>query len=942
MSKFNRAVDLAKASPLAFASLLVGIASSVFVFLQLHPDLIFTDTTPAGGDMGAHVWGPAFLRDHLLPNLRLSGWTPDWYAGFPAFHFYMVMPALAIVLLNAGLPPVIGLVVAAAILTAGLSLASRVDRFGRLIIVLSVLLALGAVSIPYGISFKLVTVLGVVAMPMSGWAMAKLAGATEPIPGAVALGVTVFLFDTNFTIYGGNILSTLAGEFAFSISLALALLAIGVAARGMDRRAHLVAAPVLIALVALNHVIPLIFTVVALFLLIFLDNATPRLWILGLATTMFVAVWLADWEMSRLTMSGLASFTIVVVAITSAEVTVRYRGLWLALVGSISGLLAMFWLLPFYGQSAYFNDMGWERLDDTIPALLTTPMKIALPIAVVGAVFALAMRDRIGMLFTLMAVLSSAGVMNLGQGRLWNARLLPFFYLSVYLVAAVGVGYVIRFVGVALSESFERPHRTWVASALAIGAVVTLVGISIPLRTMPFGVAKADGGYSWLGITNHAASSIPGWSSWNYSGYERKKSYREYYDIITTMEGVGESEGCGRAMWEYSPDLDRYGTPMALMLMPFWTDGCIGSMEGLYFESSSSTPFHFLNQSTLSDSPSRAQRDLPYQSFNLDLGIRQLQTTGVRYYMAQSDAAIEAAATHSDLTEVARSEPWVVYRVAHSELVSALSFEPVVAEGLAEDDPLVENRFDSGWLAAAVQYYNSAEPYSVIPAEDGPSEWQRVELLSQELGQPIEPALVSNIVVDTSRLSFEVDQVGVPVLVKVSYFPNWKASGADGPWRAGPNLMVVVPTDKMVTLSYGRTWLDWLGMLMSLVGLALLVVVSGWEFRRRSRALAPVVADAAPEPVSDLLDLETMEEPSAEGAEDRDPAGLVPDPPQEADNVAGDPVDADPVDADPVEAERAPSGEAPKVDELPTDAMDTLFGPDSDSTSAGQPPTDGI
>ena len=36
--------------------------------------------------------------------------------------------------------------------------------------------------------------------------------------------------------------------------------------------------------------------------------------------------------------------------------------------------------------------------------------------------------------------------------------------------------------------------------------------------------------------------------------------------------------------------LDRYGTTMAPMLLPFFTDGCIGSMEGLFFEASASTP----------------------------------------------------------------------------------------------------------------------------------------------------------------------------------------------------------------------------------------------------------------------------------------------------------------------------------------------------------------
>ena len=66
-----------------------------------------------------------------------------------------------------------------------------------------------------------------------------------------------------------------------------------------------------------------------------------------------------------------------------------------------------------------------------------------------------------------------------------------------------------------------------------------------------------------------------------------------------------------RPVWDYGSRLDRYGTPMAPMLLPFWTDGCMGSMEGLYFEASSTTPYHFLNQRALR-SRSSPQRDLPY------------------------------------------------------------------------------------------------------------------------------------------------------------------------------------------------------------------------------------------------------------------------------------------------------------------------------------------
>ena len=44
---------------------------------------------------------------------------------------------------------------------------------------------------------------------------------------------------------------------------------------------------------------------------------------------------------------------------------------------------------------------------------------------------------------------------------------------------------------------------------------------------------------------------------------------------------------------------------------------------------------------------------------------------------------------------------------------------------------------------------------------------------------------------------------GVPVVVTISYFPNWQVSGAEGVYRVSPNLMVVVPTSHHVSLWYG-------------------------------------------------------------------------------------------------------------------------------------------
>ena len=94
------------------------------------------------------------------------------------------------------------------------------------------------------------------------------------------------------------------------------------------------------------------------------------------------------------------------------------------------------------------------------------------------------------------------------------------------------------------------------------------------------------------------------------------------------------------------------------------------------------------------------------------------------------------------------------------------------------------------------------------------------------------------------------------MLVKVSDFPNWQASGAEGPYRVTPNLMVVVPTAKHVSLHFGRTSVDYLAILMTLLGIAGLVVLA----RRPAIAMpepkrpnvSPAAAAGAPAGWTDL------------------------------------------------------------------------------------------
>ncbi|MDP8993059.1 MAG: 6-pyruvoyl-tetrahydropterin synthase-related protein, partial [Actinomycetota bacterium] len=515
----------------AAATVLAVAGAALFVFSQLEPGLLLRDTTPSGGDMGAHVWGPAYLRDRLLPAGRMTGWAPDWYAGFPFLTFYFPLPNLLVVLAD--------------------------------------------VVLPYGVAFKLVSVLGLVSLPVAAWAFGRLAGLRAPGPACLAVAMVPFLFERSFTIYGGNIASTLAGEFAFSIALSLALVFLGVLARGLESGRHKALAASLLALTVLSHLLPALFAVVGAVVLTLLRPGGRRL-------------------------------------VHSAA------------VGAVAALLTAFWALPFVVRLPFSNDMGWEKILTYRKSLLSEPGTVLVVLAAAGVVVSLAFRLRTGAFLSAMAALSAAAFVWAPQGRLWNARLLPFWFLCLYLLAGVAVSEVGRGVGRVLDRAGEGAERTGAVLAPVVALAAAVVHVGMPLQLFP----------EWTGLRGKDRSFVPDWVRWNYSGYEDKPSYGEYQDLVASMEAVGRDRGCGRAFWEYEPELDRLGTPMALMLLPYWTDGCIGSMEGLYFESSATTPYHFLLQAELSSAPSRPQRELPYRGLDLARGVEHLRLLGVRYYMA--------------------------------------------------------------------------------------------------------------------------------------------------------------------------------------------------------------------------------------------------------------------------------------------------------------------
>jgi hypothetical protein len=1023
----------------------VVAACVVFALWHLQPDLLLRNTTPAGGDMGAHVWGPAYLRDHLLPHGQVAGWAPDWYAGFPAYQFYMVLPSLLIVALNAGVHGWLALVPAAVgVLLGSLALFADVGRRARWALGAGAVLAFALVGLPYGVAFKLVSVSGVATLPIAVYLFGRLSGLRFPTPAVLAVGSLPFLFYRGFTIYGGNVASTLAGEFAFSMSLSLAVVYLGLVFKGLETGRYRALTAVTLAATGLCHLIPAFWALGATAVVVavrFRRSSSPGGLgyglLAGAAFLAMPAAFLAalspifDTRVTTLTLAPAAVGVVLALAgLWILSDSVR----WLTPTLAVGGLLSMWWVAPFFLRRAFLNDMGWEKLPylnadppETIWKYLlprATPdidLRWAFALALVGAGLSLALRLRAGIF--LAVVTAGVGVVFIvaPEGRLWNGRLLPFFYLTAILLAVLAVSETLRTVmaaaraperetvrpgwgavagvlggiavlaaaitvlaghlpdaapttgvdvgwvytlalvggflcavgrlweGVALAvlaalvaNTFPDGGSAWwdflgrgswapvtflASAALVVATVaglvrivtaevdtdrtepvgagaftallalaVTVVLVGVPLGQLPFS-ETIENGYAWprfspWKVQGTPGSFVPSWASWNYSGYEGKPSYREYYDVVRTMQQVGEDEGCGRAFWEYEKELDRYGTPMALMLLPFWTDGCIGSMEGLYFEASATTPFHFLTQVELSTAPSAAQRDLPYGGFDITKGVQHLQMLGVKYYMATSDNAISLARSNEDLTEIAASGPWVVFEVADSELVTPLDNEPAVVEGITDSqvDWVEEPHDESGRFGGpATRWFTDPTQWDLPLAAGGPDDWQRVGVGEEPDARPLDPVEVSDIVTGDQSIAFDVDEVGIPVLVKASYFPNWTASGADGPYRVAPNLMVVVPTEGHVELTYGRTGVEWLSYALTLMGVAGLVLLIRHPVARFSSVIASSrgggrqteLAGPEPDPEPELaLDPEPDTDPEPEP--DPDPEA-DPDPDSEPD-----------------------------------------------------------
>ena len=684
--------------------ILVNLAIILFLFSYFKPEYLFSTTITTGGDTGSHYYTAQFMRDVLLPQGKIAGWMMGNYAGFPVFQFYFPFPFL--------------------------------------------LMAVLSYFIPLQISFKLITVLGIFILPLCSYAALRLMDQRFPVPVIGAVFSLFFLFMEANSMWGGNITSTLAGEFAYGIGMSLVVLFAGTLYRGIRSGKYIFLNAVLIFLIGFSHGYTLLFAVL----------------------------------MSSFFLFDYRNFLKNVI--------------YLLKVHALGFLLLGFWLIPLMGNihytTAYADRWFIKSILEIFPPILwpgitLTTLGVIMTLFLLISSFKfqvssfLSSNSKLVTLLYLLYAMALAWFFYLVAPEIGviDIRFLPFLQIFFMLAGASGVGILIR------------PLKAkWMIPLIAI------------LLAIPY--------------INHFEKKIESWIPWNYTGFESKRLWPAFSRVNDFLKGAANDP---RVVYEHSPIHNGAGTTRAFESLPLFSGR--STLEGLYMQSSISSPFVFYIQSEISQKSSRPFPQYKYSNVNLAGGIEHLKLFNVKDFIVVSSEIKEKLKEFPQFKQAKTIPPYSIYELTTNEnrYVTPLKYEPILCK-------------TQNWKKTFFRWFRNYGKYEGIHLVfDSSSSIDRSRFKSAidlSLFQTL-PRIPINKPCDVSEEIREEEIIirtsvpGVPLLIKISYHPNWKVEGADMVYLASPSFMLIFPNQEEVRLYFGKTFWNYLGNALTIFGVVVII-----------------------------------------------------------------------------------------------------------------------
>ena len=664
-------------------NILILIIIILFLFSFFKPEFIFLKTTTSGGDTASHYYTAYYMKNYLLPHGKISGWTPGNYAGFPILNFYFPFPF--------------------------------------------VLMALLGYIIPLEIAFKLITILGILLLPITTFFFFKLMNFKFPIPIIAAMSSLFFLFIETHSMWGGNIPSTLAGEFTYSIGLALSILFFGTLYAGVKEKKYLILNSVLLVLIGISHVYTLLF-------------------------------------------AGFSSFFFLLTKKYFKE-NLKY----LLKIYALSFLLLSFWFFPLISKLKYTTPFALKWHIQDIWALFP---KIIIPFAILTIISLLLLinkkirkDDRIYFLFFIIIV-SIFFYFIAPKLEVISIRFIPFIHL--FLI----------FTGIfALDKLIKKLKLKW---------VIPLIFIIITI--------------SWV---NYNETYIGDWVKWNYEGFENKRTWPTYNGVNQFLEGDFNDP---RVVYEHAQHHNIFGTPRAFESLPLFANRA--TLEGVYMQSSPSAPAIFYIQSEISK-----EQSCPFPTFSctktdIDSAINHLKMFNVNQIIAVSDRVKKELRNKTKL--VFKEKEYEVFEIESTGYVSVPKYWPVLIKNKNPD------------LLAYYWFINDYEVPIVFTDKTREKDKKYLDIASgiDNLSKnKINKKCNVQSELKEEEINFQTDCIGLPHIIKVSYFPNWKVIGAKEIYYVSPSFMLVFPEKNNVKLYYGRTFMDVIGLFLTLAGIIFIILI---------------------------------------------------------------------------------------------------------------------
>jgi len=682
----------------------------IVLILFLRIDLVFQNNTPTGGDMGAHIVAiDTFIKD-FMPNFQISGWSNDWFAGYPLYYFYFPLPAIITFFLD--------------------------------------------LIFPFGVAFKLMIIISSIIVVYSIEKLLRKDSNRFSSFGASA-GL-FYIFTESFTIYGGNLASTLAGQFSFAYSLAFANLSIFYLIKSNNKLRFPISS-FFLSLCLLSHIIPFI---------------------------IYLPIYGFYWLLKK------GDFNQKIISIT----------IFFALVSR--------WFASLFINLEFTTNMSYtpfSRLEDLIKEDI-------LPIIfILVALIISKLKDLIKYksfnLFELYLVISSILLyFFVPEGALWNGRLIPFFNIGVIFILFKAIEIFVddlnlyqQGINVLTTIFFTGTiyclyifYDKWSSNQSYLNLYIPIIFLISLFAIFNFRNVVIQINVLIVSIVLSTVSFLPHWLNWNFTGYEGKNQWSEIENLYSKLENLEP----GRIMWEPNSDMNKYGTPMTLMTIPYFTNHT--SMEGLYFDSSVTTPFHFISVSGLAKRPSNPVGGLSYINNQFDQGVEYLNDLGIDYFISYTEEIEIKAMNSQKLTLLFSSEPFSVFKVNSSkveliyqdiEIFSKVNTQDGILSSIFRDTD-INNFFEK-----AYESFDELDNKRVIEVTNG-------TLIESSKRNDLQ---IADLNITNERISFFTNSPGELHLIKVSYFPNWTISNGKGPFRTSPSFMSVIPNEEYVEINFEKT-----------------------------------------------------------------------------------------------------------------------------------------